>query len=161
MKNPQRHLPRVLGVLGLLFVVAQLVPYGRDHANPKVTKEPAWDSPQTRELARRACFDCHSNLSRWPWYSNIAPVSWLVESDVHEARHKLNFSEFDKPQRKASDAIDEVREGGMPLWFYTMMHGEAQLSPAEHEALIKGLEATFGSAEPGANGKHHDEHGEH
>jgi mono/diheme cytochrome c family protein len=157
MKNPQSRLMRVLGVLGLLFVPAQLVPYGRDHTNPAVTKEPAWDSAQTRELARRACFDCHSNQSRWPWYSNIAPVSWLVESDVHEARHKLNFSAFDKPQKKARDAADEVREGGMPLWFYAMMHAEAQLSPAEHDALIKGLEGTFGSSEgPGGGADHHE-----
>ena len=60
------------------FLLIQLVPFGRDHTNPPVVQEPNWDSPATRELAQRACFDCHSNETVWPWYSNIAPVSWLV-----------------------------------------------------------------------------------
>ena len=60
------------------FLLIQLVPFGRDHTNPPVVQEPKWDSPATRELAKRACFDCHSNETVWPWYSNIAPVSWLV-----------------------------------------------------------------------------------
>jgi hypothetical protein len=57
------------------FLLIQLVPYGRAHANPPVVKEPAWDSPTTRALAKRACFDCHSNETVWPWYTNVAPVS--------------------------------------------------------------------------------------
>jgi hypothetical protein len=80
-----------LGVLG--FTAIQLVPFGHDHANPAVVKEPAWPDPQTRQLAQRACFDCHSNQTSWPWYSNIAPVSWLVQRDVLEGRQRLNFSE--------------------------------------------------------------------
>jgi mono/diheme cytochrome c family protein len=73
---------------GLLVLVAaaQLVPYGRDHDNPPVAAEPTWDTPTTRELARRACFDCHSNETQWPWYSNIAPLSWLIQRDVEEGR---------------------------------------------------------------------------
>src|SRR4030042_2927111 len=66
-----------LGVLIFLFAVIQAVPYGRDHSNPPVRQEPAWDSPATRALAVDACFDCHSNQHSWPWYSNIAPISWL------------------------------------------------------------------------------------
>jgi len=68
----------LLGVLVGLLVVIQFVPYGRAHTNPPVAQEPIWDSPQTRELARRACFDCHSNETMWPWYSNIAPISWIA-----------------------------------------------------------------------------------
>jgi len=64
---------------GIVFIAMQLVPYGHAHTNPPVTGEPKWDSPQTRELAKRACFDCHSNETDWPWYSNIAPVSWLIQ----------------------------------------------------------------------------------
>ena len=95
-------------VVGLvaLFVLIQLVPYGRNHANPPVVKEPEWVSPQTRQLAKRACFDCHSNESVWPWYSNIAPVSWLVQNDVDEGRRRLNFSEWGRPIRE----IDEIGE---------------------------------------------------
>jgi hypothetical protein len=63
-------------------VLIQLVPFGRDHTNPVVTAEPRWDSPVTRELADRACFDCHSNETEWPWYAGVAPVSWLVYRDV-------------------------------------------------------------------------------
>ena len=57
-------------------VVMQLVPYGRDHSNPPVTAEPNWDSPETRALFKRACFDCHSNETVWPWYAYVAPFSW-------------------------------------------------------------------------------------
>ena len=71
-----------LGVLVGLFVVMQAVPYGRDHTNPPVIVEPAWDSPRTRELAVRACFDCHSNETKWPSYSHVAPLSWVVQRHV-------------------------------------------------------------------------------
>ena len=76
------------------FLLIQLVPFGRDHTNPPVVQEPKWDSPATRELAKRACFDCHSNETVWPWYSNIAPVSWLVANDTYEGRDHLNFSDW-------------------------------------------------------------------
>ena len=75
-------------MLGLLCL-AQLVPYGRAHTNPPVVREPSWDSPRTRELAVRACFDCHSHETRWPWYSNVAPVSWLVQRAWTIARSEL------------------------------------------------------------------------
>ena len=73
----------VLGVI--VFAAIQLVPFGHDHTNPPVVAEPAWDSPETRAFAVTACFDCHSNQTVWPWYSNIAPVSWLVQRDVDGA----------------------------------------------------------------------------
>jgi hypothetical protein len=86
----------VLSIVGVvvLFGLIQLVPYGRDHTNPPVVAEPAWDSPQTRALAVRACFDCHSNETVWPWYSNVAPASWLVQRDVDDGRRRLNWSEW-------------------------------------------------------------------
>ena len=56
-----------------------IVPFGHSHTNPPVTKEPAWNSPDTRALVQRACFDCHSNQTTWPWYSHVAPVSWLCK----------------------------------------------------------------------------------
>jgi hypothetical protein len=127
----------------VLFVFLQFIPFGRDHANPQVSAEPAWDSPATRALAKRACFDCHSNETEWPWYSNIAPVSWLVQNDVQEARGKLNFSEWNEPQKHADEADEEVQEGKMPLWFYVPLHPQAQLSVSEKSALIRGLKATL------------------
>lgn len=138
----KKWLPRVgLGLLAL-FILIQLVPYGRDHENPPVTAEPQWDSPQTRELAQRACFDCHSNQTQWPWYSNVAPVSWLVQHDVDEGREKLNLSEWDKPQREGHEAVEVIEEGEMPMAIYLPLHPEAKLSPEETQQLIKGLQVS-------------------
>lgn len=133
--------------LVVLFVLMQFVPYGRSHDNPPVRVEPQWDSPETRALAMRTCFDCHSNETVWPWYSQIAPVSWLVEHDVAEAREHLNFSEWDREQRHAEDAAEEFEEGEMPLWFYKPLHPEARLSGEERAALLRGLRTTFGESE--------------
>jgi cytochrome c len=131
-----------------LLVLAQAVPYGRNHTNPPVTKEPAWDSPRTRALAVRACYDCHSNETKWLWYSNIAPVSWLVQRDVDGGRSALNFSEWDKPQDVSSGDIAEAIRGGMPPWFYTVIHRNAALNATEKNQLISGLNATFAKSPP-------------
>ncbi len=133
-----------LGVLLAGFLLIQLVPYGRDHENPPVVAEPAWDSPQTRESAVRACFDCHSNETVWPWYSNIAPFSWLVQRDVDEGREHLNYSEWNRPQ-EGDESAETVREGSMPPNYYTWTHSDARLTDAELSALEEGLAATFGS----------------
>ena len=122
-----------------LALLMQLIPYGRDHNNPPVLSEPNWDSPATHELAKRACFDCHSNETTWPWYSNIAPVSWLVYHDVIEARDRMNFSEWGRPHPGIDQVIEEIEEGGMPLPQYLLMHPNARLSAQEREALIEGL----------------------
>lgn len=133
------------GALLGLFLLIQLVPYGRAHANPAVLAEPAWDKPETRALFMRACADCHSHETAWPWYSNVAPVSWLVQRDVDEGRHNFNISEWGVAENKdADEAAELVERGEMPLAVYLPLHPEAQLSPAEREALIAGLEATFG-----------------
>ena len=94
--------------LVVLFGLIQLVPYGRDHQNPPVTKEIAWDSARSRELAAGACYDCHSNLTTWPWYSNVAPVSWLVTADVQGGRDAVNFTEWDKPQNEVPQEILDI-----------------------------------------------------
>jgi mono/diheme cytochrome c family protein len=131
--------------LVVLLVVIQLVPYGRDHTNPPVSAEPAWDSPRTRELAERACFACHGNTTTWPWYSNVAPISWYVQHDVEEGRRKLNFSAWDRPQHEAGEAVEVVQAGAMPPPAYTWLHAEAQLSAQERNELIRGLMATLGT----------------
>ena len=105
--------------------------------------EPKWDSPQTLELAKRACFDCHSNETVWPWYSNIAPVSWLIQHDVDEGRTRLDFSEWSRPQREARNAARQIQRGAMPLSSYLMMHPSAKLSSDEAQALIRGLNASL------------------
>jgi len=134
----------VIAIIGLLVAI-QFVPYGHAHTNPSVRAEPAWDSSETRTLAVRACYDCHSNQTTWPWYSNVAPISWLIQREVDEGRRELNFSEWDRPQREARDAANQVRQGKMPPEYYVWLHPEARLSSSERDALIRGLEATFGT----------------
>ncbi len=119
----------LIGIVVAAFAI-QLVPYGRNHTNPAVAAEPQWDSVRTRELAVRACFDCHSNETVWPWYSNVAPVSWLVQRDVDEGRSKINFSEWTSPPREASEAAQTVREGEMPPGQFLITHPEARLTAA-------------------------------
>ena len=131
-------------MLVALFLIAQVIPYGRAHTNPPVVAEPAWDSPATRALAKRACFDCHSNETTWPWYSHVAPTSWFLQSHVDEGREHLNFSEWNKPYRAAGKASREVKSGGMPLSSYLLMHPEARLSDAEKVELERGLDASLG-----------------
>jgi mono/diheme cytochrome c family protein len=133
----------LLGIAVLVLAI-QIVPYGRNHSNPPGRNEPAWDRPETRALAQRACFDCHSNETEWPAYANIAPVSWLVQHDVDEGREKLNFSEWQRPQKESKEAAQSVREREMPPWQYVLLHPEAKLSAEERSALIHGLEATVG-----------------
>jgi hypothetical protein len=141
----RKNLLRAVGGLLGLFVLIQLVPFGREHTNPPVTGEPAWTSPEVRALAVRACFDCHSNESKWPWYSHVAPVSWLVANHVEEGRHELNFSEFDRSQKHARDAAEELREGEMPMKGYVVMHAEAKLTDAEKQQLTEAFVAMFGA----------------
>lgn len=141
---------RGLIVLVALFVLIQIVPYGRDHTNPPVTQEVKWDSPRTRDLAVGACYDCHSNLTTWPWYSNVAPMSWLIQKDVDEGREILNFTEWDRPQESESDEIVEVvREGEMPPWQYEPLHPAGRLSSSEQEELALWLARTL-AADPAA-----------
>lgn len=136
-----------------LFGLIQLVPYGRNHSNPPVLAEPHWNTPATRSLAAKACFDCHSNLTTWPWYSNVAPVSWLVQRDVDGGRSQFNFSEWTKPQDVSiGDAVDAIRGGSMPPAIYRLMHPTARLSGTENDALIKGLVATFAADPPKGGG---------
>jgi hypothetical protein len=134
-------------LLGAALVISQFVPLSR--TNPAVTRQVHWDSPQTRVLAQRACFDCHSNVTSWPWYSHVTPVSFLVVSDVEDGRRRLNFSEWDKPQRATfMDVQHDIENGDMPAWQYLPMHRDARLSPAEKSQLIEGLRATFKSDPP-------------
>jgi mono/diheme cytochrome c family protein len=129
-----------IGLVALLLLI-QLVPYGRDHAKPAGGRPIAWDSPRTQELMTGACMDCHSNETKWPWYSNIAPVSWLVQRDVDEGRDTLNLS---TGTGEIDDMVDTIREGSMPPWFYKPLHSGARLSGQEKQELINGIQATFG-----------------
>ena len=134
------------------FVAIQFVPYGHDHTNPPVTAEPAWNSPFTRSLAQQSCFDCHSNQTTWYWFTNIAPFSWLAQSDVQNGRAALNFSEWNRPQDGADSYAEVIRDGSMPPWYYTAVHWGARLSAKEKAELIAGLQATYAASPPIAGG---------
>lgn len=142
-----RTLALALGIPVLLFAALQLVPYGRNHTNPPEGTLVAFDSPETRKLAERACFDCHSNRTKWPWYSNIAPLSWRIQGHVDEGREKLNFTAFDPASKDmaeaAGEAGEEVTDGKMPLNDYLLAHPEARLTAAEKQTLVAGLDRTF------------------
>ena len=134
----------LIGVLVVVLVI-QVIPYGRDHTNPPITGEPAWGSPQTRALTVRACFDCHSNEVEYPWYSQIAPVSWAVQSHIDSGRSKVNYSEWDRHQEKADESAETVEKGEMPPAYFTRFtHADARLNDVELGDLIQGLIATFG-----------------
>ena len=128
----------VLLAVGLLFVAIQFVPV--DRSNPPVTAEvPA--PPEARAVLRRACYDCHSNETVWPWYSKVAPVSWLVARDVRKGREELNLSTWDRyatkeQLKKLKESWEEVAEGEMPPWFYLPVHRDAVLS-AEDKAVLR------------------------
>lgn len=135
----------ILLVVGIaVFAVVQLIPYGKDHTNPQVVSEPNWDSQQTRDLAKRACFDCHSNETVWPWYANVAPASWLLARDVQEGRSRLNFSDWKNSYLNDPREFSEVlNEGEMPPFQYLLMHADAKLTASEKEQLITGLQKTL------------------
>ncbi len=116
----------------------QLMPTKRD--NPPVRTEVVAPA-DVKAILERACYDCHSNRTTWPWYSRVAPVSWLVASDVHKGRKEVNFTDWPAFDQDAQDRIlkhmvKQVRTRAMPLPIYLTMHPKAQLSAADRQKLI-------------------------
>jgi Haem-binding domain len=127
----------ILLVLVTLFVVIQFVRIPK--TNPPVTGE-IQVPPAVHAVMKRACYDCHSNETVWPWYSNVAPVSWLLYNDVSGGRRAMNFSEWqqmpaDKQNRRRKSVWREVKSGDMPLWFYRPLHPAAKLTGADKTIL--------------------------
>ena len=131
-----------IAVLGLSLLVAlvaiQFLPV--DTSNPPVIGDVP-TSPAVKAVLRRACYDCHSNETEWPWYARVAPVSWLIARDVRKGRAELNFStwnQYSTQQRvkKLKETWEQVAEGEMPPWFYLPAHREARLS-AEDRTLLR------------------------
>jgi hypothetical protein len=144
-----RWVKRFLIVGGLLFggvlVLLQLVPIFREQDNPPVIREPEWDSPRTRELADRACYDCHSNETHWPWYSRVAPMSLLVYRDIVDGREVLNFSEWQVEERPGEDIdrmVETIQKGQMPPRHYLILNPGSRLTNLETTELVNGLIAT-------------------
>ncbi len=141
------------GVAVIAFGLLQLVPYRV--SNPPVAAEPTWDSVQTRALVVAACYDCHSNHTRTPWYGKVAPVSWWLTNHVNDGRAALNFSEWNGPRGEGSrNAAEAVRDGSMPPSYYTWfgLHSNAKLTSAQRAALVSGLVKSLGLPSPSAGG---------
>jgi len=123
----------------LAGVGIQFVPVRR--TNPPVHTDVAAPA-DVAPILRRACYDCHSNETRWPWYSHVAPVSWFVANHVRHGRGDLNFSEwpaFDiEAEAEAFKDIEaQVEKGRMPLRSYTWLHRDAVLSEKDRETLLR------------------------
>lgn len=121
----------------LILIAIQFIPV--DKTNPPVTAD-LNAPPDVKSILKRSCYDCHSNETKWIWYSHVAPVSWLVASDVEEGREHLNFSEWgnltrQKIARKKEHIWEEVKEGGMPLSKYLWMHSDAKLSQKDKDII--------------------------
>ncbi len=137
MSIPTRSKLGALASVFLVFALIQLFP--TETRNPPVEQDvPA--TPAARSVLRRACYDCHSNETRWPWYSRVAPVSWLVAHDVRAGREELNFSTWNRYDTKhrielLAESWEEIVEGEMPPWFYLPAHRDAELSASDRASL--------------------------
>ena len=133
----------VLIVIGglLLFGLIQLIPV--DRTNPAMTKEPNWSSPEARALVKEHCFQCHSNETEWPWYSYVAPASWLIKWDVVNGRRIFNYSAWDKNPGRLDEMVEKIQEGSMPPLQYTIFHPTSKLDAQQKQALIDALTSTL------------------
>lgn len=132
-----RTLLRAAAIVFVLVLAMQVVPVTRE--NPPVTG--ALTAPPGIEATlRRACYDCHSNETVWPWYSRVAPASWLVAHDVNEGREHLNFSTWtslppDDQRQRLDEIVEQVNRGAMPPGIYTPLHPDAHLSLSDIRTL--------------------------
>lgn len=130
-----------IGVLILVAALAVSQAIRFEKTNPPSRLDASLD-PAVKPLLKRACYNCHSNETVWPWYSSVAPVSWLVASDVKEAREHLNFSDWDTFSsevrgHKRMDMAEEIEEGSMPPWYYSIMHRDSRLTAEERNGITK------------------------
>lgn len=146
---------KFLKVFFIIFLVAFIViqfimrpdkTTATEITNDDITKKMA--VPQNvQSIIKRSCYDCHSSQTVWPWYSSIAPVSWLVADDVVNGRKKMNFNEWgklsaSKQEKRLTDICDEISEDKMPLPKYLLIHGDAKLSQADKDALCNWIKST-------------------
>lgn len=132
-----------------LLLVAQFIPV--DRTNPPVQSDVS-APPAVKDVLVKACYDCHSHQTRWPWYSRIAPVSWWIAGHVHDGRQDLNFSrwptfDFVSQELILREIDEQVSRGTMPLRSYRLGHPAARLSPAERDLLLAWAREGFGEAD--------------
>jgi hypothetical protein len=140
----KKILKLIFFVLVVLFLIIQIIPSGMPDNEPMEGKSilELTDVPiETETLLRNACFDCHSQEVKFPWYSHVAPVSWLVARDINVGREHLDFSQWgDMSKRERIKALGEISEevenGSMPMPIYITLHPEADLTPEQRESII-------------------------
>jgi len=128
----------------LIFIGVLLVLIGIQYIPVEKSNPPALSDIETPMAVKivftKSCYDCHSNETKWPWYSKVAPISWLVAEDVNEGRKHLNFSDWeryttDKQHKLLQDIIEEIESDEMPLGAYTVLHPGARLDEMKKELL--------------------------
>ena len=130
-----------IGIL-ILFIVIQFVPVNIN--NPKVTQE--INTPDdVKAVLKRACYDCHSNETKVPFYAKIAPISFFIVNHIKEGRAELNFSEWDRysskqSQHKIKEIWEEINAGKMPLDYYRFVHSEAELTEVDKKLIQNWVE---------------------
>ncbi len=144
MKNFLQKIKRILFSLLIVLVVLAVVSFfaAGEKTNPPVKNTVKWDSPATKDYFYRACADCHSNETKWPWYTNFAPISQMLIQHVEDGRSHFNISQLDMGD--SDEAVEEFSEGKMPLKQYLDMHQEAIFTEKEKKEFIAGLRKTFG-----------------
>ena len=145
--RPRTILWACVGAL-VLFAAIQAVPYGRDHTARPAPRPFRWASPAAETLARAACYDCHSNETRWWWAVKVAPFSWLAQSDIDEAKRRVDFSDWNG--KLTPEALRRALQDGMPPLQYTLFHADAKLTSAMQETLAQGFAASLADAAPPA-----------
>jgi hypothetical protein len=130
-------------IVACLFILLQLKRPAR--TNPVSESSQSIEAhvqmaPQVKEILDRSCRDCHSNNTKWPWYTNVAPVSWFIVDDVNQGRERLNLSDWgrmdrDRQDKKLRQICDEVEDNAMPLPSYLRMHPNAKLSEQDKKTL--------------------------
>ena len=158
---------RIIGI-GLLVAFIGIQFIRPNQTNPPLdpktdfltlTQPPA----EVAQMIRNTCYDCHSHETKYPWYAQVAPVSWILQNHIVEGREHLNFSKWDTPQalgegeEEAGEILEEIvetiQEGEMPLWDYAMMHPEARLSDTQKNQLITWFQTLPGGAVMGTGEK--------
>ncbi len=130
---------RVMAVFVLVFVVFQFIPFS-DKSNPPVDKKLEIKVPtKVANIFKKSCYDCHSNETKWPWWSSVAPASWSIIDDVVEGRKALNFSTWNNYSQKRKDKLKKgiyrTIMGPMPLPQYVLLHPNAKLTDKEINIL--------------------------
>lgn len=154
--SPHRRSRRMIVGVVVALGIAQAIPVER--TNPPVRSEV--DAPAAvGAILRQACYDCHSHETRWPWYSKVAPVSWMVTRHVKTGRGDLNFSDwprldFEEQEHALKDIQEQVSKGKMPLRSYTWLHREARLSDAQRATLLAWARAGTGTLRGEAEESH-------